>query len=299
MRPEVPLWSAWWAKAGADHVFPDRDQLARALRRGGHAVVPGDVYEDVGSAQQDVIVLVSPAEGTERLFQAMRVDHRLLRGSQVGTADLHPFAVVISGQNEYVGEAALGRLRWFVRTGGRLFVSCLPTEIVDPLVPGFLQGLEAADWVNVPMQVEACPEGGPWTAGVFPSFTRPRYGLPGSRPIVVLQPERVVVLIDSPECATRHRGGNLACVFRSGHGLICDTAYLFHLFDLHDVGGLKTGRDRMAYAMDHLGVDYDEARRLAEKRTWDNQAEARKTVFDHSPFRLVTNFVRQMRLERP
>ena len=300
MRAQASTWSAWWAKAGPTYVFADWDKLSRTLGRGGYAVSLEDVYKDVGPAKQDVVVLPTSNMNSERLFGAAGVGHRVVRESQQGSLDLHPFAVILAGDNAAREEAAMDRLRWFVRTGGHLFVSCVQApEVFEPLAPARVRALAAKSPVSEPVFPEPCPGESPWMQDVFSPFARPIYGLRLAALIEVLQPERVEVLIDSPDCATRWGGGNLACWFQLGHGIILDTSNLFSVHELLNVGGLKSGLDRMAYAMDHMGVDYEEARRLAERKVWDSQTEATKAVHDFSPLRLLTNFVRFKRRNDP
>ena len=74
--------------------------------------------------------------------------------------------------------------------------------------------------------------------------------------------------------------------------MVLDSANHFDLQGLERVTGLKTAEDRMAYAMDHMGIDYPDMRKLAEEKVWENQAQATQTVRDLSAFRFLTNFVR-------
>ena len=48
--------------------------------------------------------------------------------------------------------------------------------------------------------------------------------------------------------------------------------------------------------MDHLGLTYEEVRKLREDKVWDSHAKAAKEARDFSPFRLISNFVRFKRL---
>ena len=95
--------------------------------------------------------------------------------------------------------------------------------------------------------------------------------------------------------AQRHGGGNLACWFVAGHGVVLDSANHFDLQGLERVVGLKTAQDRMAYAMDHMGLDYPDLRELRQGDVWNDQAESVKRARDLSMFRFITNFVRSMR----
>jgi hypothetical protein len=284
-------WETWWARNGATYEFVDQEKLAREAKKGGYAVTPVEVYD-----KMDVVVLQSRGDHIEQLLQKLAIDHRMTRAAAVDQAQLHPFAVFVSNCTGEILEPDVVRLEWFVRVGGYLFCSCWALHhTVEPVCPGLVRKLPTKAEVLDNVVAERCPVKSPFFEGVFPEFTQPIYVLYGSHLIEVLQPERVEVLIDSPQSATRHGGGNLACWFPLGHGVVLDSANHFDLQGLERVVGLKTAQDRMAYAMDHMGIDYDEMRKLAEGKVWESQADSVEMVRDQSVFRFITNFVRQKR----
>ena len=70
-------------------------------------------------------------------------------------------------------------------------------------------------------------------------------------------------------------------------------------FDLQGLGlasGLKTGVDRQAYAVDHLGLSFEGWRETRTQGFWRNSKKASEEVADLSAFRLLTNFVRSKRI---
>ena len=111
----------------------------------------------------------------------------------------------------------------------------------------------------------------------------------------VLDPERFEVLIDSPLTATRWGEGNLAGWFTIGHGLVLDSA---NHFDLQGMSQAKLSdeKERMAFAVDHLGYDYRELRALRDEGVFQKQPLAIKRTRDLTIFRFITTFVRQKRL---
>ena len=132
--------------------------------------------------------------------------------------------------------------------------------------------------------------------GVFDDGVVPMYSLEGAYLIDVLAPERVQVLVDSPECASRWGGGQLAAWFSVGHGTIFDSANHFEEQGFTRATHLREPEERQAFAIDHLGMTYAELRAVMEERWWDNATEVGKRVRDLSVFRLVSNFVREKRL---
>ena len=290
IAPERDGWESWWAHSKATYEFVDNEKAAREAKKGGYAVAPVEVYDKL-----DVIVLTSRGDHIEQLLDKLGIAYRATRATAVTAAELHPFAVFFSNCTGEVQPPDVERLSWFVRVGGYLFGSCWALHFtVEPVYPGLVRKLgtkaEVLDYVPAIPCVES-----PFFDGVFPAFTQPVFVLWGSHLIEVLEPERVEVLIDGPISSAHWGGGNLACWFPAGHGVILDSANHFDHQGLEHVIGLKTADDRKAYAMDHMCIDYAEMRQLEREGVWGNQATAAKEVRDTSVFRFITNFVRQKR----
>jgi hypothetical protein len=118
------------------------------------------------------------------------------------------------------------------------------------------------------------------------------YVLEGAYLIEQLDRDRCEVLIDSPNAAYSWGSGNLACWFTAGHGVILDSVNHFNHQGFHFATGLKTAEDRMAYAIDHMGLTYADARDFMAKKVFDNSGKCAKEVTDQSAFRFLSNFVR-------
>jgi HEAT repeat protein len=288
IAPKVKAWRAWWKENGLGFVPVDRANAAREAKKYGYAPTYAGVYEDL-----DVIVLQSRGDHIEQLLQRLSIAHRLTRQGQVRDGALHPYAVFVANCTGEIAPKDEEPLQWFVRTGGYLFSSCWSLhETVEPVYPGAVRKLQTSGQVLENVVAEACPSDSPFLEGVFAGLTRPIYVLYGAHLIEVLDHERVEVLIDSPTCADTWGGGDLACWFEAGHGVILDSANHFDLQGLEKAEGLKSAEDRMAYAMDHMGLEYEEVRKLAAKRVWDRRARAATEARDLSAFRFITNFVR-------
>ncbi len=291
LKPSPKAWTGWWNSVKDRYSFPDLEKEAREAQKYGYATTYRGVYENL-----DVVVLQSRGDTIEKLLDRLTIKHRLTRSGQVPSAGLHPFAVFVANCTGEITPKDVEQLAWFVRTGGYLFGSCWAlSETIELVYPGAVQKLPIPHQVIDNVEAECCPTGSPFLTGVFEGVTRPIYVLYGAHLIDVLDPERVEVLIDSPECAEKFTEGNLACWFDAGHGVILDSANHFDLQGLEKAEGLKTADDRMAYAIDHMGLDYEEARKLAEKRVWGSRSKAAAAARDLSAFRFITNFVRQKR----
>ena len=59
---------------------------------------------------------------------------------------------------------------------------------------------------------------------------------------------------------------------------------------------LRNEKERMAFAIDHLGYDYAQVRELQGEGVFAKQPLAIKKTRDLSTFRFITTFVRQKRI---
>jgi len=296
INPTSKAWTEWWEGEKDGYTFVDHEEEARKAAKFGYAPDTRGVYEG-----QDIVVLQSRGDTIEKLLARLEIEFRLTRAGQMtDTSYLHPFAVFVSNCTGEINAKDVDQLSWFVRVGGYLFCSCWALDHTAEIVyPGVVGKLKMTQEVLDNVVAEACPTESPYLEGVFDGVTQPIYVLYGSHLIYMHDPERVEVLIDSPDCATRWGGGNLACWFDAGHGVILDSANHFDLQGLEKANGVKGADGRRAYAMDHMGLGHEELRLLDAQRVWKSGSKANKAAKDLSAFRFITNFVRQKRRTDP
>jgi HEAT repeat protein len=283
----------WWAKRERNFMFRDPDKEARDAKKYGYATTRRGVYEDL-----DVVVLVTRKGGDniQFLLKDYNIEHREIRAASVNKVGLHPWALFVANCPGEITNKDVPRLQWFVRTGGYLFASCWAlTHTVHECFPEIVDKLPLKGQVIGTVRAQVVEPDSRYIKGVVDPATSPLYELMGSHLIRVLDPERFEVLIDSPDAATRWGDGNLAGWFTLGHGTILDSA---NHFDLQGMKGakLRTEKDRMAFAMDHLGYEYKELRELRQRGVFRKATDAEKETRDLSTFRFITTFVREKRL---
>ena len=161
--------------------------------------------------------------------------------------------------------------------------------------PGVLKKYETGEVLDT-VSADNCAQDSPYLEGVFAPGVRPLYSLVGAHLIEVVDHERAEVLIDSPECAERWGIGDLAAWFPAGHGVVIDSVNHFDEQGLTNATGLKGAEAIQAYAVDHMGLSYEELRAKKKEKFWKSAAKAGREVMDLSVFKLVTNFVRLKRL---
>lgn len=285
-------WQAWWAEAKGKHDFTDREATLDKLERYGYAVPDSEIYRGL-----DVIVFQSRGDHIEQLLTRLEIDHRLTAADRILEDGVHPEAIFVSNCTGELGRDDREPLAWFVCTGGSLFGSCWAlSETIARIHPGVVDKAPTPGEVLDNVRALPCRAESPLLTGVFPESVVPIYRLEGAHLIRVLDPERCEVLIDSPDAAERHGYGNLAAWFFSGHGVMFDSVNHFDLQGLGLADGLKTGKDRQAYAIDHLALSFADWRETKSQGHWRNQKKAAEVVADLSAFRLLTNFVRSKRI---
>ena len=284
----------WWAKAEPGFRFRDPDKEAREAKKYGYAVTRRGVYEDF-----DLVVLVTRRGGDniQVLLKDYGIDHREVRAASVHKAGIQPFSLFVANCPGEIVDKDVERLQWFVRVGGYLFASCWAlTHTVQRCFPEVVDKLPLKGQVIGTVGAEGRRPQSPYMKGVFDPATNPLYQLMGSHLIRVLDPERFEVLIDSPEAATTWGDGNLAGWFTVGHGTILDSANHFDLQGSMKEARLRTEKDRMAFAMDHLGYGYEKLRELKAQGVFRKGPLAERKTRDLSTFRFITTFVREKRL---
>lgn len=293
VAPEVAAWTAWWAANGEGVRLYDPGALERRRERYGYAVPDAEIYRGM-----DVMVLESRGDHIQAVLQELGVEHRLTAAARIPEDGLDAAGVFVSNCTGEVESDDVPRLEWFVKVGGYLFGSCWALhETIERIAPGPVRKLPTDSEVLDEVPASPCVAGSPYLDGVFKDGVVPVYSLVGAHLIEVLQPERVEVLIDSPVCAERWGGGELACWLRVGHGVVLDSVNHFDLQGLENAVGLKSEEDRMAWAVDHMGLSYERLRATRDEKWWGNALKASREVRDLSVIRLVTNFVRLRRIE--
>lgn len=294
LEQKPDAWTKWWAE-NQKHVVLSvpEDVLERRKSLGygtGKARTSDELFKNT-YVGVDVLVLQSRGDHIENVLDKLGIVHRRTSSGQVLTDGLHPQGVFVANCTGEITADEAARLSWFVRAGGALFGSCWALrETVQNLEPGLVRVLETRGEVLDDVPAYPCAAEPLALEGVFEPDCRPIYELEGAHLIDVLDPEEVEVLVDSPECAAKYGGGDLAASFRLGHGVVLDSANHFDLQGFASVS-LRTDRERKAYAVDHLGLSLARLRELRDEKFWGKTSATGEKVQDLSVFRLVTNFV--------
>lgn len=285
-------WTDWWAENEKKMRWVDPEEEAARRAKYDYSVPDSDIYKGL-----DIVVLLSRGDHIENILEREEILFRTTEAARVPECGLHPDGIFVANCTGEIEGKDVERISWFVRTGGSFFGSCWAlSQTIERIYPGVLRKQDMLADVLDDVRAYPCTGTDTFLNGVFQDDVRPIYHLEGAHIIQVLDPERAEVLIDSPDAAERHGGGNLAAWFDAGHGVILDSVNHFDLQGLQVAPGLKSPEDRQVYAMDHCGLDYARWRETRKQKFWGNAHNAAKSIPDNSAFRFVTNFVRAKRI---
>jgi HEAT repeat protein len=290
--PEPGPWTKWWVENEKRVVLSLSEEVLERRKKYGYGEArSSEELFRLAYTGVDVLVLQSRGDHIEDVLAALGIEHRRTSSGQVLSDGIHPQGVFVSNCTGEITADEAARLDWFVRAGGALFGSCWALqETIQDLEPGLVRKLETRGEVLGDAPAHPCEVSSRYLEGVFLPDSVPIYHLEGAHLIEVLDPEEVEVLVDSPPCAEAFGGANLAAWFSLGHGVVLDSANHFELQGFLSAT-VREPEERMAYAIDHLGLTYARLRELRKEKFWNKTASAAEHVKDLSVFRLITNFV--------
>ena len=291
---ERSTWRAWWAENGKRARFRTREEAKERQERYGYEATDASIY--VG---MDVIVVPGLGDHIEKVLEQLGIEFRTVLPGKLDEAGLHPGAILLIGCTGEISASDVETVQWYVRTGGALFTSCWAlSHTVVPTHPAVIRKFPSPGEVvdNVFAKPTVSALGSPYLRGVFEGEVQPYYSLQGAHLIEVVDPERAEVILDSPYAAARHGSGDLAAYFRMGHGVILDTANHFEEQGFASAPGLKGAEECQAFAVNHMGLSLLDLRQVQDEKWWKSPSKAAAEIADLSVFRILTNFVREKRI---
>ncbi|MFT5080270.1 MAG: HEAT repeat protein [Planctomycetota bacterium] len=293
LGPEIEIWQAWWQENEKRIRLETPKEANERREKYGYSESAEEIF-----AGLDVMVFQSRGDHIETVLDFIGIKHRKTTANKITEGALDAAGVFVSNCTGEMQVMDVERLQWFVKCGGYLFGSCWAIhETIERVAPGAIRKFPTSSEVMDQVTASPCDPENSYLKGVFPAGVVPIYNLVGAHLIEVMEPERVEVLVDSAECAERWGEGNLTAWFREGHGRILDSVNHFDAQGLAEATGLKTDEDRMAYAIDHMGISFAKIRETRKEKWWSGNMKAAEHIRDLSVFNLITNFVRARRID--
>ena len=226
----------------------------------------------------------------EGLCRALRGEVFEPHSAGIETHGLNPNAVFIANCPGALDGEDPARIEWFVHAGGYLFATCWGlTRTVARIFPGIIRA-DRMEADRTKVGASGTSGDSPLLQDVLDPHTRLQFAIAGYQMILVDDPERFEVLIDSEEADARWGQGNLFGWFRAGHGVVADST---NHFTLQGMSGQKFGSadERRAFAFERLGYSFARLRELDEEGVFGKDRSAADACDDQSFLRLMARFV--------
>lgn len=287
-------WEKWWTQNAIKFAFVDRNKRYADARDGKYE--SGDFRNRPYGALQEIAVFVLGAgkDALEEYLKKLSIGHTMTMPGKTAEAGLHPNGLFLSNCPGEILDNDVERLDWFVRSGGYLVSTCWAlTNTLVRTFPGTIHADRTAQQAGLVDAQPGDPES-PLLEHVIHEGTRLLYRLAGYQIILIDDPERFDVLVDSIEADQNWGQGILCGWFPVGHGLALNSTNHFALQGMTGLN-LKTERDRAAYALERLGYTYEKVRELSADGAFRNDRSAAEACDDQTFMRLIARIVHQKR----
>ena len=247
---------AWWREHGPRWQPPLSEAEAAERRRGGYATreyVKRHLDRTVAGGT-DILCIKGSYDHVEDVLTALQVPHEALFPKEARERGVAPKEVVCLNCEGSVDSAMIEYLQWFVACGGYLASSdwALANGVVRAFPGVAHRGRH--DTGNAIVTAEPAIPGHPLLADVFQDDVEPKWWLEViAHPVVVDDPLRVTVLIDSFEMLRRWGEGALLVEFDHGLGRVLHTPSHF-FYKPEGIIGPVDAAGRRRFAADHLGL---------------------------------------------
>jgi hypothetical protein len=192
---------------------------ARIAREAIARDVPADAEALAQVEASDIVVVPGSYDRVEMVLAALEMPHTIVEARHLSSMRLRPDQLLVVNCPGHLDGRDLRGIRSFVEEGGSLFTTDWALKhVIEPLFPGtvFYNQCPTRDDV---VRIEIRDHDNPFLRGVMDGADDPQWWLEGSSyPIGIRDPERVHVLISSPELAERYGEAPVAVLIRHGRG---------------------------------------------------------------------------------
>ncbi len=187
-----------------------------------------ELLEDIHAA--DVIVVKGGYDHIEQVMESADTPYTLIEPETMDKAKLRPDQVLFINCPGILNKKGLRKLESFVRSGGFLFTTDWALRnVIEPAFPGFLEYNDRPTLDEV-VRIEILDRDDTILQSVLDENDDPQWWLEGSSyPIMILDPERVRVLVQSKELKERHGEAPVFVSFDHGEGQVYHMISHFYL----------------------------------------------------------------------
>jgi len=290
-------YEQWWKKVGPklELVHPDdvvkkfkveRDKYGYAVNTRRH------LQKVLGSTE--ILVLRGRWDFVEKVLVDLDVEHTAVFAQKVKDLGLTPKQIVLVNCEGTTDGQTTDYLRWFVATGGYAATTDWAlVNAVSKTFPRVLLKYAKKNTGNDVVIVEPGLPGSPLLEGAFPFGVKPKWWLEVQAfPLVLDDPVRAEVLVDSFEMLSRYGSSPMLVEFQSGLGKVIHSTSHFFLAK-EGFSNFGSAAERKLFAADHLGLSAREIRELEAKGFFDQMKETTPISRSYSMFAMLVNFIKE------
>ncbi len=290
-------YEAWWKTNGPKfelvHPAELRKLRERERKKYGYAIDPRKYMQKI-LGDTEILVLRGRWDFVEKVLEDLEVKHTAVFAQKVKTLGLTPKQVVLVNCEGTTDSETAEYLRWFVVTGG--YMATTDWALVNALTrtfPRVIGKYARQSTGNDVVIVEPGAPGARLLDGAFPLGVRPKWWLEiQAFPIVLDDPIRSEVLVDSFEMLSRYGSSPMLVEFRAGLGRVIHSTSHFFLAK-QGFSSFGTAAARKLFAADHLGLSLHELRELEAKGFFEEMKETTPISRSYSMFVMLVNFIHE------
>jgi len=290
-------YERWWKKFGPKYNLVHPEDLKKKIQRErdkyGYAVAPKKYIQNILGGT-DILVVRGRWDFVELVLNDLGVEHTAVFAQKIKTLGLTPKQIVLVNCEGTTDSESSAYLRWFVATGG--YMATTDWALVNVLTrtfPNVLSKYARRNTGNDVVVVEACQPESKLLEGAFPFGVRPMWWLEVQAfPIVIEDPIRANVLVDSFDMLQRYGSSAMLVEFPAGLGKVIHSTSHFFLAK-EGFASFGTAVKRKRFAADHLGLPMSEIRALDASGFFDQMNETTPISRSYSMFVMLVNFIRE------
>ena len=287
------MYESWWEKHGRNIDIETPDEQLRKAKKYGYAT---SRYVQKALKGTDIIAVLGRWDKVQLILEDLKIEHLAIRQQQVSDYGLSPKQVVLVNCEGSVDSEVTRYLQWFVSAGG--YMATTDWALVNALArtfPAVLKGYVKQSTGNDVVVVEPAAPKHPILEGVFSDQVALKWWLEiQAFPIAVEDPVRATVLVDSMEMLLRYGSSTMMAEFPAGLGKVIHSTSHFYL-QKEGFSNQSNARERMIFAVDHLGISIEDIRKLDETGTFDNVNDTKAISKSYSMFHILVNFIEEKR----
>ncbi len=210
-----------------------------------------------------IIIVAGSYDKIEMVLDLIKVPFVLIQPEQVPQIDLKPDQILIVNCPGYISDPGLSKIKEFVKKGGFLFTTDWALlNVLEKIFPEYVKYNQRPTGDDC-VRVEVVDKSNKFLEGLFKADADPIWWLEGSSyPIIIVDKERVNVLVTSNEMREKYGESPIVILFNYGDGgtvLHMTSHYYLQRAELRTARHKGTAK---SYVMSEMEFSKDEAEEI-------------------------------------